>query len=535
MRALFVVLLVCSACGPTPVEPDAGLPPIDAGADAGPADAGTPPCGDGVSVSESVILTTTGAVEGARANDVWHWLGIPYAQPPVGALRWKAPEPMACWPGVRPATTLSTACLQLETDGGLVGQEDCLTLNVWAKAGASNAPVAVWIHGGGNTVGTAVDPLYDGEALAAREGLVVVTLNYRLGALGFFTHAGLNAENDAGVSGNYGILDQQAALRWVRDNISRFGGDPARVLLFGESAGGQNTLIHLAAPGSAGLFSRALVESGGIYRTTLAEALVETQPVVQAVGCDQTAEPVSCLRGKSAAALVSVPTAVGPLSKGLAWRPVIDGQVIPQNVLELINQGRHHHVPFVIGTNAEETSRMVPRVSTAAEYEAALRAQYGVAAANAALAQYPASRFATPQQALVAITTDATWTCPARAIARAVAANQSEPVYRYFFTYRTPGVLGGLIGATHGLDVPFVFGTMDTLTPSPSAEQEAFSASVQGYWGSFATTGDPNHGGAVAWPRFPVGADAALELNTTSVALPGVRTADCDFLDTLRP
>jgi para-nitrobenzyl esterase len=391
----------------------------------------------------------------------------------------------------------------------------------------------VWIHGGGNTVGATSDPLYSGQALAASQGVVVVTVNYRLGALGFLTHAALNAESDAGVSGNYGILDQQAALRWVRDNIRGFGGDPARVTVFGESAGGQDSLIHLAVPGSRGLLSAVVVESGGIYSTTLADSLTAHQPVSQAVGCAGQANELACLRAASAQALASIPSASGPLSRGMAYRPVIDGVVIPANVLELIKQGRHQHVPLIIGTNADETSRMVPRVTTDAEYQAALRAQFGAVAASALLTQYPASRFASPQEALVAVTTDAIWTCNARSIARAVAANQSQPVFRYFFTYRVPGPAGTIVGSTHGLDVPFVFKTIDTLVATPSAAQLALSDTMQGYWGRLATSGNPNGGGAVSWPTFPVGGDAALELNNPAVALTSVRSADCDFFDAL--
>ncbi len=510
--------------------PDAGL--ADAGLDAGLADAGPVACGSDVEPAEGVVVTTSGAVRGTRNGGVSQWLGIQYAQSPTGALRWRAPEVPACWTGIREATAFGPACPQLESDGGIVGAEDCLTVNVWARADAGSAPVMVWIHGGGNTFGTASDPLYDGRELAARQGAVVVTMNYRLGAFGFFTHAGLNAESDAGVSGNYGILDQQAALRWVRDNIRHFGGDPSKVLLFGESAGGQNSLIHLVSPGSKGLLASMVVQSGGVYKTTLAQSLTEMQQVVQTVGCAGQADELACLRATPMQTVVSVPSEAGPFGNGLAYRPVIDGAVIPANVLELIRQGKHQHVPFIIGTNADETSRMVPRVMTAMGYEQAVRLQYGTVVGNRALMQYPASRFASPQQALVALTTDATWTCPARTIARAVAANQSEPVFRYFFTWKPAGPAGALIGATHGLDVPFVFRSFDALPGTPTAPQLALSETMQGFWARLAANGDPNGSGAVAWP---LGGDAALELNDAVMAVPSVRSADCDFLDTLVP
>ncbi len=252
----------------------------------------------------------------------------------------------------------------------------------------------------------------------------------------------------------------------------------------------------------------------------------------QAVGCAGQTDALTCLRSTSLQTLVSVPTEAGPLSRGLAYRPVIDGVVIPANVLELIKQGRHQHVPFAIGTNADETSRMVPRVMTVMDYETAVRLQYGTVTGNRALMQYPASRFASPQQALIALTTDATWTCPARNIARAVAANQNEPVFRYFFTWKPSGPAGALIGSTHGLDVPFVFRSFEALPGTPTAPQLALSETMQGYWARLAANGDPNGSGAVAWP---MGGDASLELNNVVMAVPSVRAADCDFLNALVP
>lgn len=540
MRPLVLLGLFLAGCGSVATG-DGGTIPDAATRDSGEAsdggrDAGSQACGADVAPAEGVVVTSTGAVSGTKTGDVYRWLGIPYGRSPTGAMRWRAPEPVSCWTGIRAATTFGPSCAQLDEDGGVVGREDCLTVNVWAPSGSSAAPVMVWIHGGGNTVGSGSDPLFDGHELAARQGVVVVTLNYRLGALGFFTHASLNAESDAGVSGNYGILDQQGSLRWVRDNARAFGGDPARVLLFGESAGGQNTLIHLVSPGSKGLLSSAVVQSGGIYKNTLAQSVIDMQQVVQAAGCASQPDALECMRAASMQTVVSVPTAAGPLSRGLAYRPVIDGVVIPANVLELIKQGKHQHVPLAIGTNADETSRQVPRVTTTGEYEAAVRAQYGAVAANSVLVQYPASRFSTPQQALIAVTTDATYTCPARVIARAVAANQTEPVFRYFFTWKPPGIAGALIGSAHGLDVPFVFRSFGALAGSPpTAAQLGLSEAMQGYWSRLAASGNPNGAQAFGWPTFPVGGDAALELNSPLTALSSVRAADCDFIDSLAP
>ncbi|MDP3236067.1 MAG: carboxylesterase family protein [Myxococcales bacterium] len=538
MRSFSLLVVVgLAGCGGVAV-PDGGVevdaPPVDGGATLdGGADAGV--CGDGITLGEGVVLTTGGAISGQLTGDVTSFMGVPYAKPPVGALRWRSPEPIGCQAGVQQALAAGPICPQQLADGGVVGDENCLTVNVFAKRGVSGAPVMVWIHGGGNVQGSGSAPLYDGRDLAARHGAVVVTMNYRLGALGFFAHAGLSAESDAGVSGNYGLLDQQLALRWVRDNARAFGGDPARVLLFGESAGGQNTMLHLVAPGSKGLFSAAIAQSGGVYSTTLSEAVTSLQPVVQTTGCAAAANQVDCLRAVSATSLTAIESALGPLEKtGLRYGPVIDGVVVPDHPMTLIRQGKQHGVPVILGTNADETSRMVPLVRTDAEYRAAVTAQYGAALANRVLVQYPSARFSSPRVALIALTTDATWTCPTRRLARALESTQPAPVYRYFFTWRAPGPAGAVVGSTHGLEIPFIFRTFGALTgTAPDAAALSLSDAMQASWVSFASTGVPTS--PVVWPRLPSGGDAALELGTPIAAMTGVRTADCDFIDSLVP
>ncbi|MBL8950648.1 MAG: carboxylesterase family protein [Myxococcaceae bacterium] len=535
MRFIAMCAAVCAAaCSPTPTP----NPPLDSGTlpDAGGTnDAGnTPRCGDGITPDAGIAFTTTGAVLGTTTGDVTRWLGIPYARAP----RFRPPEPQPCWPDLKATTSFGPRCPQLDDDGGTVlGAEECLTLNVWSKRPTSPAPILFFIHGGGNTVGSSSEPYADGHDLADRHGAVVVTINYRLGALGFFAHAQLNAESDAGVSGNWGILDQQLALRWVRDNAAAFGGDPTRVLVFGESAGAQNTMIHLVSPASKGLFTAALVESGGAYKTTLAETITQQQAVVAGAGCGSAADPLACMRAAPVDTLVRVPTAIGPLERGVRYGPNVDGVVVPGQVEELISQGRHNHVPFIIGTNSDETSRMVPAVPDEMAYQQAVRAQFGLALGNQVLAQYPASRFTTPRQALIAVTTDAVWTCSSRRIARKVAANQTEPTFRYFFTWRPPGLAGTAFGATHGLELAFVFRSFSAFGAYvPDATASTLSDHVQSYWSNLAGGGDPNGGAAPTWPRFPTdGGENAMELGATTQALPGVRSADCDFWDALMP
>jgi len=522
MRGAILPVLCSLACGAAPMSetlPPEIVPP-EVMPDPPEMMPDPPICGAEITASETVVVTQTGAIEGSKSGPVRRFLGVPFAQPPIGDLRWQSPAPMACWTGVRAASAFGPICPQRDEDGAVVGDEDCLTLNVYAPSGAQKAPVLVWIHGGGNTQGASSNPVYDGQELAERRGVVVVSMNYRLGALGFF------ALSQEGFGGNYGILDQQAALRWVRDNIERFGGDPANVTLFGESAGGQNALVHFAVPGSRGLFSRVIVQSGGIYGTTLEQSSAAMQEVVGAAGCASASDVASCMRAVSAHDLAAIETAVGPLSRGVRYVPVIDGSIIPRNVLDLIASGEHNHVPLIIGTNADETSRMVPVVRTEAEYEAAVTAQFGARLAVPLLLQYPASRFPTPRAALVALTTDTTWTCNARKIARAAAAAQTEPVFRYFFTWR----VNAAIGSSHGIEVPFVFGTFASIPFTPDATAVSLADAIQSHWTDFARASEPG----ASWPRFPAGGDAAIELGATVQPMPaGVRTADCDFFETI--
>lgn len=529
-----VLTALGAGCGDDAAVPPGGDPP-DVGDAAPPSnDDASPPACSTVTPRPGTVVTTTGAVTGAKVGSTWIWKGIPYAAPPVGPLRFKPPAPMPCWEDERPAIDFGPMCLQKQDDG-LVGAEDCLTLNVWAPEGVTNAPVLAWIHGGGNTVGTASDGLYDGQELATRTGSVVVSFQYRLGALGYFTHTSLDAEREEKVSGNYGILDQVAALRWIAANIASFGGDAKRVLLFGESAGGQNTLVHIASPLSKGLFSAAIVQSGGVYRTTLAEAEAQLTTLVERLGCNGD-DVAACMRAASAESIVAVESSIGPLDRSsFRYGPVVDGWVLEEDALSVISKGAHNHVPFAIGTNADETSRMVPNVTTPEEYAAAVAAQYGPYAPSL-LEQYPAADYTSPRQALIRLTTDVTWTCPARRIARAGAANQTEPVYRYYFTWRPPGAARLLVGATHGIEIPFVFRSFASFGFSsyePSAADLSLSATMQGYWSRMGGTGDPNGAGATGWPAYVAATDPYLELGDTIAAKSGLQTEACDLIESL--
>ncbi len=526
------------ACADAPTRLPEADAAVDADATSGPDD-GAVRCGATPGVAgPGLARTTLGLAEGVEVTapdgKVWAWRGLPYAAPPLGALRWRPPAPAGCWEGTRRFETFGARCPQLGAQGGYAGDEDCLTLNVWAPtAGSSGRPVWVFLHGGGNTVGAASEPLYDGAIAAAEQDLVVITLQYRLGALGFFSHPALDAERAERVSGNYGLLDQQAALRWVQENVAAFGGDPTKVLLFGESAGAQDTLAHFVSPGAAGLARAMLVQSGGYYSQTLAESHAAMTAVVDAVGCSTVAEPLTCLRATPAEALVRVPVGIGPLEPGLKYRPVIDGVVIPDDPERLLRSGRGQPIPLVLGSNADETSRMVPAVSTEAEYRQYVTSRFAGLAPQV-LAQYPVSDFAAPRQALVRLTTDVIWTCPTRRILRWVEATGRGPTYRYFFDGRVPGPAGATIGATHGLELAFVFGTFSAFqgfVPDPGLA--ALGRQLRDHWASFASTGAPAASAAVAWPAYVGADDRTLRLGQPIEVLRGVRTEACDFWDGL--
>ena len=518
MRTCALALLALGACGGG--GDDAVTP--DGGGDAPGPDASTGACTPVAGAPAERVTTTSGVVRGALVGATWAYQRVPFAAPPVGDLRLRAPAPATCAATELDATARGPRCAQLDEAGAFEGVEDCLHLNVWAPAAtAAPRPVMVWIHGGGNAAGSAADPLYDGRRLAGAGDVVVVTINYRLAQLGFLADAAL--ATTAGSVGNYGTLDQILALTWVRDNIAAFGGDPGNVTVFGESAGARNTCTLLATPASAGLFHRAIIQSGACkFLDTRAEAQTTADAVATALGC--TGERAACFRAATAEALTRANAQpVGALSAS-TYGTVIDGVVLNEQPEAAIRGGRHHAVPIAIGANADETGRVAPLAMTEPQYVALVRAQYG-ALADAVLTQYPAAAFPSPRAAYVRLTTDARFVCPAREIAAAAAA-QGPPVHRYFLTY-APNVFG----AVHGLDVPIVFGTFDAIIANgqpyqATAADLALSTAMQGYWTRFARTGDP--GGAPAWPRYGAG-DPTLVLDATITTTSGVRTAACDF------
>jgi para-nitrobenzyl esterase len=527
--ALLLPLCACSEePGEVPAPPDLAMAPDSAS---------PPPCRSEVTPRPGTVVTDRGAVTGLELAHTFAWKGVPFAAPPVGPLRFQPPAPHPCWEDERPATAFGRSCLQMSPQGRMIGGEDCLTLNIWAPKEGTGRPVLFFVHGGGNVQGGSAESvagadLYDGEALSERAAAVVVTANYRLGALGFLAHPALAAERK--VSGNYGLLDQIAALAFVRRNIAAFGGDPDRVLLFGESAGALDTCALLTSPLARGLFQAALMESGGCAATPRAEAEAFGKMFASATGCAAAPDVPACLRGLSPETILKTyPYQADVAGKPGPYGPHVDGEVLPEPPLEVIAAGRHHRVPLIVGANADETSRAVENLSE--EYYR--RAVYALVNGNKAagdqiLAQYPVAEYGTPRKAYVALTSDVKFICPARTVARTALRGQHEPVYRYHFTTALKGDARLTpLGAWHGLELLFVFQHLTVAGYAPTPAESALAVAMAGYWGRLAERGDPNGPEAAAWPRYTA-ADPYLRLDSSAItAGQGVRTRQCDFWD----
>ena len=521
---LSTAAVVLAACGGSTAEPDAAPPD-------------GPPGGPGV------VMTDRGAVRGVLEGDVWAWRGIPYAAPPIGERRWRVPEPMPAWTDVRDASAWRSGCVAITTSGALIdGSEDCLYLNVWASAEDHQGPlpVLVFVHGGFSLNGSSSlvvsgERVYDGAYVAGHGPAVVVTLNYRLGALGNFTHDALAAESPTGSSGNYGLHDQVAALRWIQANIAAFGGDPAHVLLFGESAGGASTCALYTSPRAAGLFSAALVESAGCVAKPADRARTISDAMVAGAGCAGAGDVLACLRAVPADAIAVAAAVDLTQPQSERWTMSIDGDLIPEDPAAVIAAGTQQPVPLVIGTTSNEYSTLIGHflaapIATEEEYRAAV-ARFFPVRTDLVLARYPSSAYPSRTQALITLMTDAYMTCPTRRLARAAAASRPEAVRRYVFAHTYSNGPLAALGAGHALDVPFELHNLALTGFTPSAAELALSDAIIGYWVRFAATGDPNAAGAVDWPRYDVATDPAIILDAPITSTSGVRTAECDFWD----
>jgi para-nitrobenzyl esterase len=464
--------------------------------------------------------TRSGAVRGKAVGGIDEFLGIPYAAPPTGKLRWHAPEPPARWRGVRAATALGPHCPQSASPFGLASTtENCLFLNVFTKPGASRAghPVMVWIHGGALVTGESDD--YNPAALV-NDGVTVVTINYRLGALGFLADSAL--AGPAGDAGNYGLMDQQAALRWVRANIRRFGGNPRNVTVFGESAGGLSVLSQLVSPGAAGLFQRAIVESGSYnpVQQPLAGAEAAGAGFAAQVGCGAQpgAATAACLRAVPVGTLLARENVGG-------YTPDVDGLVLKQPILAALQAGQFHRVPVIMGTNHDEWRLFIgldhllgaPAV-TAANYLTQIRSTAGASAATAVqiAARYPLASFASPTAALGAVGTDAIFACSA--LNEETQLSKFTPTFAYEFSdenapERFLASSGFPYGAAHASEIQYLFSISTAVPGRLTAAQQKLAAQLTGYWTSQAKHGRPATAGQPAWPAFTAAAPRMLSLD----------------------
>jgi len=475
------------------------------------------------------VTTASGVVHGASADGVHSFLGIPYAAPPVGPLRFLPPKPAPSWSTPRVAATFGPDCSQLGAAGlTTTSGEDCLYANVWTPAApVTNAPVYVFIHGGGFVSGSGSNPLYNGANLVLEENAIVVTFNYRLGALGFFALPELAQEEGVTTAPSAGLADQQAALKWVHDNIAAFGGDPANVTIAGESAGGVSVCAHLAMPGSKGLFARAIMESGVCVKAAFyTKAFAEDQAT-------RLATALACVRSKTPAeVLKALPGKKALVGPGDTYFPLVDGTLLPSPPLDAIASGAWANVPTLLGSNVNEGQLFLflwgNPPPTATDVRDALSGLFGATTVDAIATEYGVD--ANPVQAFTDIITDGVFACPARRTARAISAAGAS-AYLYQFTYAYSLALFPGVTTAHAFELPFVF--RNPFGQQLTDADMAVSDTVDGYWFRFARTGDPNGGTAPAWPAYTQASDTNLVLDTNVSTSTGLKKAKCDFWDTV--
>ncbi|WP_405562389.1 carboxylesterase/lipase family protein [Streptomyces sp. NBC_01180] len=467
----------------------------------------------------TVVRTDAGLVEGRLGTGTRMFQGIPYAAPPVGQLRWASPRPAASWAGVRTATAPGNRCAQA---AGLIDQqsssEDCLYLNVTAplRSSARNLPVMVWIHGNGFINGAG--SLYDAQRLASTGKVIVVSFNYRLGIFGFLDHPALDHGPAKHLSGNFGLEDQQAALRWVKRNAAAFGGDPANVTLFGESAGGTSVCAHLVAPGSAGLFQKAILQSAQCtgrrwspgpatwFPLPRAERERHGLDVAAKAGCSDLRTAAACLRAEPVEDLVKWS------DYGLGSGPSVGGGILPVSPEKGFATGHFQRVPVIQGTTRDEhrlftaaIEAVTGQTTTDRSYRQQIQTLFAPADAAHVLARYPADRFRSPGEALSAVISDWAWGCTV--LDRDRALDRQVPTYAYEFDDEEAPWFGTLkkpnfpTGAFHGSELQYLFDDEQLPGPATPAQRQLADTMVR-YWAQFAYTGDPNGHGAAPWPRF---------------------------------
>ncbi len=501
-------------------------------------------------LNAQVVETQFGKIMGNKNGKVMQFLGIPFAKPPVDSLRWKVPQNPDIWEDTLETTDFAPVCPQklfdqTDSDPVIVGDEDCLYLNIWTSDLDNNIkPVMVFIHGGGNQQGgasqtTGGTQIYSGKNLSERGNVVVVTIQYRLGPLGFLVHPGLEAENANHISGNYAVLDQILALKWVQNNIAKFGGDPSKVMIFGESAGGVNVGNLLTTPLAKGLFQRACIQSASpvinFYQDSKNKGIAFVDSFIT-TGSD--VEKIAYLRTLPADSLVQFATS--PLKGGFVqqnWQPVLDNVVFLNFPRQVFQSGNFNKVPLIIGSNADEVSLTVPKTVLPAMVNALIKSYIPNEFQPVALELYPpGTNTDEARKSYIGILTDAQFTVNARRTAQCISVNQVEPVWRYFFTYKHTIPQLAEYGSYHGMELFYVFNTWEnTILGSGflfKPEDEVVQNAMLRYWVNFAESGNPNNDQLENWPQYESSTDCYLEISASpNGSQAGIRTAKCDLWD----
>lgn len=501
-------------------------------------------------VAKSQTVTTQyGMVTGHMNGTVYEFLGIPYAAPPIDSLRWKPTRTHENWTTPIIADNFPPVCPQKRYDQGdatytLEGDEDCLYLNIWSPDINANLPVMVFIHGGGNQQGSTSQIsggtyFYQGKNLADRGDVVVVTIEYRLGVLGYLVHPGLELENSNSIAGNYAVMDQIFALKWIQNNISAFGGNPSNVTIFGESAGGVNVGNLLISPFANGLFHKAIIQS--------AEPHINAYDDSENKGIDFVNEYIQS--GTDSAKIAFMRTVPAdsitikmsnPLAGGVVqmnWQPVVDGYVFNDFPENSFQTGAFNKVPLIIGSNSEEMSIAAPLTVVPAMVDLLINTSVPAAYQSQAHTLYPSGSNSTEaRESYVGILTDAQFTSTTRRTAQCVSLNQTEPVWRYFFTHKHTIPQLATLGSYHGMELFYVFNNWENATlgsgPLFKPADDSTQNVMLSYWTNFARSGNPNGTGLTTWPQYNAANDCYLEIkarpNNTQC---GLRTTKSELWD----
>lgn len=502
-----------------------------------------------IGAKSQTVSTQYGLVTGHMNGAIYEFLGIPYAAPPVDTLRWKPTLPHENWTTPIIADSFPPVCPQKRYEQGdttytLEGEEDCLYLNIWSPDINANLPVMVFIHGGGNQQGSTSQLsggtyFYDGKNLADRGDVVVVTIEYRLGVLGYLVHPGLELENSNSISGNYAVMDQIFALQWIQNNIAAFGGNPSNVTIFGESAGGLNVGNLLTSPLANGLFHKAIIQSAEPHINDYTDSEIKGIDFVnEYIQSGTDSAKIAFMRSVHADSItikMSNPLAGGVVQ--MNWQPVVDGYVFNDFPENSFQKGAYNKVPLIIGSNSEEMSIAAPLTVFPTMVDLLINTSVPFSYQSQAHTLYPSGSNSTEaRESYVGILTDAQFTSTTRRTAQCVSLNQTEPVWRYFFTHKHTITQLVTLGSYHGMELFYVFNNWENATlgsgPLFKPADDSTQNVMLSYWTNFARTGDPNGTGLTTWPQYNAANDCYLEIKATpNNTQCGLRTTKSDLWD----